>query len=148
MEDLGELLKYMIFHLNLVVICGAPTHVPDAGGAKEEEDTDLAMKEHRRREETDFQVLIPQTPKRTNPVCEVEEESASNSPLKEIMEGYLEEVASETTSEKGIWKKQGPLSIILSKTSRCWYSLKWKQEAPAVGASAVYCHSRLYWRRQ
>lgn len=35
------------------------------------------------------------------------------------MEGFLEEVAIETISEKGIWKRQKPLSIILSKKPRC-----------------------------
>lgn len=50
------------------------------------------------------------------------------------MEVFLEEVASEMISEKGIWKRQRPLSIILSKNSRCC-SLKWKLKGPEAAGS-------------
>lgn len=55
------------------------------------------------------------------------------------MEGFLEDVASEIISKKGIWK-QRPLSIILLKKLRCC-SLKWELKLPEAAGSTCLLSS-------
>lgn len=55
------------------------------------------------------------------------------------MGGFLEDVASEIISKKGIWK-QRPLSIILLKKSR-YCSLKWELKLPEAAGSTCLLSS-------